>query len=191
MKTLTLYLPLTILLYIMITISDKLAIKYLAFSKLVYIAIFVIALLTIFIVLKIYREKKCFSFNKYIAILIVLTFTTLSTSKLIENTHDIEKVFRYEVLSLNQKLPIMIDKNTRFDRVYFKDDNICYEYTLININSKNINRDFITLALTDKIYHNSSLDKMMLKLSKKHRVINYIFNDNKSNFLTKVEIKLN
>jgi len=190
MKTLTLYLPLTILLYIFISIADEFEIRYFAFSKLIYIGIFIIALLAIYMVLKIYKDKNCFFFNKAVAIITVMIFSALSTNQLIENSFNIEKVFRYEVLSLNKKLPVMIDKNTRFDKVYFKGDNICYEYTLINVNSKKVNKDFITLTLTDKIYSQSAIDKALLKLSKKQRVINYIFHDKNENFLTKVELKV-
>jgi len=190
MKTLTLYLPLTVLLYVLISLSSSFAIEYLAFSKLVYLGVALIGILSIYLVIKIYRQKECFSFNKYASILTVLTFCTLSTYQLIDNTHNIEKVFKHEVLSLNKNLPIMIDKHTRFDRVYFKGDNICYEYTLVNVSSKNTNRDFITLALTDKVYSQSSIDKALLRLSKKQRVINYIFHDKEKNFLTKVELKV-
>jgi len=191
MKTLTIYLPLSVMLYILVLLSDSLTLKYLAFSSFAYLFIAFIAVFSIYLVIKIYREKSCFNFTKYTAIFAVMTFTTLATSHFIQNTHDIEKVFRYEILSLNKNLPIMIDKNIRFERVYFKNDDICYEYTVTNLDANKVNKDFITLALADKVYSQQSLDTLMLSLSKKRRVINYIYHDKHKNFLTKVELKLN
>ena len=193
MKTLTIYLPITILIYVLISLSESFLAKTIAFSYLVFIPLFMIGMVGIYFIIKIYREgKKCFSFNKIISIITILFFISLSSNSLLSSTYDSEKIFEYQVLSLNKKLPMMIDRYTRFDKVYIKDNNIFYLYTITNITSKKVNKDLITLALTDKIYSSvGKLDLMILKLSRKPRVINYIFNDKKNNFLTKVEIKLN
>jgi hypothetical protein len=193
MKTLTIYLPLTVLLYVMIDLSGSFLSKYFAFSAIVYFLLAIIGFIGINFILKIYKEEKsCFSFSKVVSMTTILFFIILSTNSLLTNTYDSERIFENQVLSLNNKLPIMIDKNTRFDKVYISDNNIFYQYTMTNINTTKVNRDLITLALTDKIYSTTgNLDIMILKLSKKPRVINYIFQDKNSNFLTKVEIKLN
>ena len=193
MKTLTIYLPITILLYVILTLSESFLAKNFAFSALIYIPLFAIALIGIYFILKIYREEKsCFTPNKTISIATIMFFIILSTNTLLSSTYDSEKIFNYQTLSLNDKLPIMIDKSTRFDKVYIKDDNIYYQYTMTDLTTKKANKVLLTLALTDKIYSTTAkLDIMLLKLSKKSRVINYIFHDKESNFLTKVEIKLN
>jgi len=189
MKKIPLYLFITVFVYLITYMSSSLLTKYLAFSYLVYPVLIAVLSVCAYLVIMIYRQKECFSFNKVVFISIVTTFFALTTSNIIDSTHDIEKVFRSEVLSLNDKLPIMIDKNTRFDKVYFKGNDICYQYTLMNVTAKNVNRDFITLAISDKIFHTNQIDQMMLKLSKKKRTLNYIYHDRNKNFLTKVEIK--
>jgi hypothetical protein len=193
MKTLTIYLPFTILLYVIISLSGYTLSKYFAFSSFVYLLLALIAYIGITFILKIYKEEKsCFSFSKVTSMVTILFFIILSTNSLLTNTYDSEKIFDYQILSLNHKLPIMIDKNTRFDKVYISDNNVYYQYTMTNLSTKKANKDLLTLALTDKIYSTTgNLDIMLLKLSKKPRVINYIFHDKESNFLTKVEIKLN
>ena len=193
MKTLTIYLPITVLIYVFINLNGDFLSQNLAFSSYVYIFLIMIASIGIYFILKIYREeKRCFSVNKIISMITILFFITISTNTLLSYTYDSEKIFESQVLSLNKKLPIMIDSTTRFDKVYIKNNNIYYQYTLINLNRKKANKDLITLTLTDKIYSTlGKLDKMLLKLSKKQRVINYIFQDKESNFFTKVEIKLN
>ncbi len=189
MKKIPLYLFITVFVYLIAYMSSSLLTKYLAFSYLIYPILISLVLLCSYLIIKIYRQKECFSFNKLVFISIITTFFVLTTSNIIDSTHDIEKVFRSEVLSLNDKLPLMIDKNTRFDKVYFKGNDICYQYTLMNVTAKNVNRDFITLAVSDQIFHTNQIDQLMLKLSKKKRTLNYIYHDRNKNFLTKVEIK--
>jgi len=191
MKTLVLSVTASAFVYLVVAISSSLFIDYLAFSKLVYIPLVMIFATGIYFMLKLYRERSCFIFNKIASIMIVLTFSIISTTSLLKNTHDVESVFKHKILSLNKQLPMMVDADTRFDRVYFNGDDICYEYTLTKVKAKSANKDFLTLALADRVYHQDQLDRLMLTLSKRKRAINYIYHDKNKNFLTKVELKLN
>ena len=188
MKTLALYLTISLVLLSSIMIGEGAFVKHFAFSTKVYLLLIMIAVITIYQVISIYNLhlKKTLT---YIAITIVVALASLSTSKLLDFTYDREHIFEYYILSQNKQFPIMIDPQTRLDKVYIKDKNIYYQYTMTNISKDTINKDLITLFLSDRISHSNTLDRMMLKLTKEKRVLNYIFKDKDDKFLTKVEFK--
>ncbi len=155
----------------------------------IYVLVGIIMIYTIFLTLSLYRSSKQNKKASFIAIAMELLILSMLTSYFVKSVYNPNTIFESSILSLNSKLPVMIDKDTRFDKVSIEEGNICYHYTMINQSSKNINKDLFTLITADKIQRVSPLDKMILKLSNKKRIISYIFKDKDENFITKVDIK--
>ena len=144
---------------------------------------------TIFLTLSIYRNSKKDKKLSLVAIAIEVTILALLTSYFVRTVYNPNNIFESSILSLNSKLPVMIDTDTRFEKVSIEDGDICYHYTMINQSSQNINRDLFTLVTADKIQRVTPLNKMILNLSNKKRIISYIFKDKDANLITQVDIK--
>jgi hypothetical protein len=170
--------------------SDTFAISVLTLDNLlliVYFVLFCIGIFSAYLIISIYRnetrKKVAYGFMG-----IILILMSLSSSKFIDSINDSSNIFESGVLSVNNNLPYMIDQDTRFEKVYLKNGDIYYEYTLVNLSRQNINHDFITLVMADKMSQFASLDRVVLGLSKKKREIHYIFLDKDSNYLTQVKL---
>jgi len=152
----------------------------------------VVGITTIFFVLSIYRSsiliKGHLKYISYISIITIVLLTSSSTSNLINKTYNPNNIFESGILTLNNQLPAMIDKATRLERVYIENGDIYYEYTLINLSIKTINQDFTTLAMMDKVYQYSSVDKLILQLSNKKRDIHYLFRDKNKVLISKIKL---
>ena len=144
---------------------------------------------TIFLTLSLYRSSKKNKKASLFAIAIEVIIFTLLTSYFVKTVYTPENIFESSILSINKKLPMMISSDTRFNKVYIKDGNIYYDYTIINKSTDQINKDLFTLVTSYKIQKLTAIDKLILKLSNKKRKISYIFKDKDENFITQVDIK--
>jgi hypothetical protein len=124
-------------------------------------------------------------------ILGVISVMSLTTSSLLDKVYSSSNILNSALVSLNSTLPVMIDTHTRFERVYMQNNKIYYEYTLTDISSKNLNRDFISLVLMDKLSRSQGLNSIMFRLSKiedSKRDIYYIFNDRDRRYITSIKL---
>ncbi len=174
---------------LLFSLSNQYSYFLVTHKPLIYILVGFIMTYTIFLTLSLYRSSKKDKKLSLLAIAIEVTILALLTSYFVKTVYNPNNIFESSILSLNSKLPAMIDSDTRFEKVSIEKGNICYHYTVINQSSKNINKDLFTLITADKIQRVSPLDKMILNLSKKKRVISYIFKDKDANLITKVDIK--
>ena len=179
-------------LYIMSDYISKILLSFGGYDYFTYTLLLIIGIFTIFLVLSIYRSSRMIKGHlKYISaisILSIILLTSSSTSNIISATYNPNNIFEAGILTLNKQLPSMIDNDTRLERVYIKDGNIFYEYTLVNLSAKTINQDFITLAMSDKVYQYASIDRLILKLSNKKRDIHYIFRDKNKVLISNIKL---
>ena len=174
---------------LLLSISNQYSYFLVTHKPLIYLLVGIIMTYTIFLTLSLYRSSKKDKKISLIAIFIEVVILAMLTSYFIKTVYNPNNIFESSILSLNSKLPVMIDRDTRFEKVSIEEGNICYHYTVINQSSKNINRDLFTLITADKIQRVRQLDKMILNLSNKKRIISYIFKDKDANLITKVDIK--
>ena len=156
---------------------------------LIYAIVTIIASYTVFLTLALYRSSKHDIKLSFTAIFLEVIVLSMLTSYFVKNIYNPNNIFESSILSLNSKLPTMIDQNTRFDKVSIENGNICYHYTVLNKSSDEINKDLFTLVTAYNIQKVTPLDRLILKLSNKKRIISYIFKDKNSNIITKVDIK--
>lgn len=175
------------------TLENKYAFFLVNNQAYLYLSLIFISIYTIFLILSLYRSVKKSKFMKnfsFVSIVGVVMIFSMLTSSYLSNIYNPNKIFEGGILTLNDTLPMMIDKNMRFNKVYIKDGDIYYDYTMINSSLTKLNRDFFTLVMTDKVERTRSIDQLILKLSTKKRKILYIFKDKDENLITEVAIKL-
>ena len=158
-------------------------------KSIIFMIVALIMTYTIFLTLSLYRSSKNSKKASLFAITVEVIIFSLLTSYFVKTVYTPENIFESSILSLNKKLPMMISSDTRFNKVYIKDGNIYYDYTIVNKSSHQINKDLFTLVTSYKIQQLTAIDKLILKLSNKKRKISYIFKDKDENFITQVDIK--
>jgi len=158
-------------------------------KSIIYMIVALIMIYTVFLTLSLLRSSKNSKKTSLFAIAIEVIVFSLLTSYFVKTVYTPENIFESSILSLNKKLPMMISSDTRFNKVYIKDGDIYYDYTIINKSSSQINKDLFTLVTADKIQKLTAIDQLILKLSNKKRKISYVFKDKDENFITQVDIK--
>ncbi len=171
------------------SIANKYSYFLVTHKILIYVLVGLIAGYAIFLTLSLYRSGKKDKKLSLLVIFLEVSILALLTSYFVKSVYNPNTIFESSILSLNSKLPIMIDKDTRFDKVSLENGNICYHYTVLNKTANTINKDLFTLVTAYNIQKLSLLDKLILKLSNKKRVISYIFKDKDENLITRVDIK--
>ncbi len=173
-----------------ISLSEHYAYYLVTHKYILYILLISVIVYIIFLSLSLYRSSKNHKKICFITIGLEIAIISLLISYFLSTVYNPNKIFESAILSINNNLPKMIEKDIRLDKITIENDNILYNYTILKSNEKYINKDLFTLVMMDKIKRNSDIDKMFLKLSKKKREIKYIFRDKNSNLITKVNLKL-
>ncbi len=174
---------------LLFSLASKYSYFLVTHKPLIYTLVALIASYAIFLTLSLHRSSNKDKKLSLITIIIEIIILAMLTSYFVKTVYNPNNIFESSILSLNSKLPVMIDKDTRFEKVSIENGNICYHYTMINQYSKNINKDLFTLVTADKIQRVTPLNKIILNLSNKKRIISYIFKDKDENLITKVDIK--
>ena len=82
-----------------------------------------------------------------------------------------------DILATNQSLPIMIDEDTRLDNLSIQDEDISYNYTLINVAVENLDVSKVELAIISDIKIDACSIKETRALLDANRNIKYTYRD--------------
>ena len=99
-------------------------------------------------------------------------------------------VFLNEIASsINEQLPMMIDKETRWDVAFGMKKNITYKYTLVNFNQKDFTAKQIKDALKENI-KNAVCTNPQIKIYPKNGVnMNYSYYSKDGKFMAEFTIR--
>ncbi len=96
-------------------------------------------------------------------IFFVVTVSLHSCEDSISHEASIEQ----EVASINKKCPQMLDEETRLEKVVFTKPNLIkYDYSLVNLEKKNVDTAQFRIALWPGILSNIRVDKNLYELRK-------------------------
>jgi hypothetical protein len=82
-----------------------------------------------------------------------------------------------DILATNQNLPAMVDNDTRLDNLSIQDEDIFYNYTLINVAVENLDVSKLELAIISDIKIGACSIKETRALLDANRNIKYTYRD--------------
>lgn len=135
-------------------------------------------------------KKKIIS---QVAIFIV-TFAVafFGTQYLMSNSNSVDKNLKKQALELNRSCPMMVDKDTRLDKIVALENNtIQYNYSLINVvkSDPKFNVEAVKKYIKSKSQENLNTNPEMKEYREKEVSLNYYYKDKNGKFLLDFIIK--
>jgi hypothetical protein len=100
----------------------------------------------------------------------------------------IDEVLFQTASKLNEKLPMMVDSETRWDSTIGINKAIRYNYTLINYSASNITAQDLNNALGQKIVNNVCTTKAMQVFVKNGVTVSYAYYGNEGKQITVISV---
>jgi hypothetical protein len=94
-----------------------------------------------------------------------------------------------EIEFSNKSLPIMIDDETRLDKMALKDRNIYYYYSMMQNDKSEMDINYFSVMLRKNLIEHACKDKVIQKLMKQNRKVIYDYKDKNNNFVTDVVLE--
>jgi hypothetical protein len=117
-----------------------------------------------------------FILNKYWLFSLTIVFL-VSCQNQQGNSNELQKI----VTSINKKCPQMLDSETRFDGMEFKEPNtLVYKYTLINASASNVDTTMFRKSMWPGLLSTVKISPEMQKLRDNKTTLEYLYKD-KSN----------
>jgi hypothetical protein len=129
------------------------------------------------------RKNLLFQITIFSITFIVAFFATQYLMKIMKSdSNELEKV----AAEINKSCPVLIDKETRLDKVVLKNDTVFqYHYTLVNIENKDKNFDVEKIKQYVKSQSQENLDlNAAMKYQRENKIeLKYVYNDKSNHFL--------
>ncbi len=150
-------------------------------------------LINIFVFIAIWRSASKYeqslgwaAIAKVMVLLAVIAITFNIYSIFFDEGH---KSLQKEIAFSNKSLPMMVDDETRFDRMELKDSNLFYYYTMIETGKADIDINYFAVMMRVNLIEYVCEDKMILKLMGQNRKIIYHYKDKNNDFITDIVLE--
>ena len=121
------------------------------------------------------KRRQINSLRKHFPILLLIAVLTLfSGCELFQPEPDLDDI----VNDMNRKCPMMIDSETRLDKISVDDPSfLSYHYSLVNIEASRVDTHQFRLAMWPGLLSTIRLSPEMQKLREEEVTIRYYYND--------------